>query len=108
MNTLKTVFLALVLILPCTVQAETFTFTAKNIHLKDDNLSVGTDIDFPVITSRSSYSLKRQYPNMTACFDEQQRPLDCPMLFDVGFIDEADITVTDGAVSKISITVIHQ
>ena len=108
MNMLKTVISVLALFLPFAANAETFTFPARNIILEGDNLIVGSDINYPVITSQSSSSLRRKHPKATTCFDDEQRLIDCRMLLSTGFIDEASITVTDGAVSNISIIVIHQ
>lgn len=108
MNMLKTVISVLVLVLPFAANAETFTFPAKDIFVEGDNLVVGSHINYPVITSQSSSSLRRKHPKATTCFDDEQRLIDCRMVLSVGFINEASITVTDGAVSNISIIVIHQ
>lgn len=97
----KTLF-ALLSLVSTTCFGESFTFTDQHVLFEGSNLVAleGTAV-YPVITRESSYSLRRKHPTLTKCYDDENRPIGCEMLFAVGYADRVTVTVTDDAVSSI-------
>lgn len=108
MKTIYLTVIAVLLLVSTPSIADTFTFSDRDVIFEGDNLIAldGTAV-YPVITQESSYSLRRKHSSLTKCYDDENRPIGCEMLFAVGYADHVSVTISNGAVSSISVIEIH-
>lgn len=96
--------LALLALASTAANSETFSFTDSHVLFEGDNLVAQSgQAIYPVVTGESSYSLRRKHPTLTRCYDDEGRSIGCEMLFSVGYADRVEVTITDGAVSRIDV-----
>jgi hypothetical protein len=103
MMTLNKLLTPALLALAFAAFAETFSFQADDVKLKDSYLKVGRDITYPVVMRDSPRTIRRRYRQRTTCYDDENREITCQTLFSVGYIDRAAITVLNGAVRTIRV-----